>query len=110
MPVLPITQSAEGYVRQAAGGSAAPGEGASASRTKTADTPQPAPTPPTSGPLTATASRDAALEFEYDGERAVIKVIDRETNKVLRQIPPEEWLALARMLERLQGLLVNLKA
>lgn len=42
--------------------------------------------------------------------RMVIKVIEAETNKVVREIPPEEILNLAVSLEKLAGHLLSTKA
>ena len=52
------------------------------------------------------------IEFSVDDSsgKAVLRVIDSQTNAVLRQIPGEEVLAIARALERTQGLLVQQKA
>jgi flagellar protein FlaG len=40
----------------------------------------------------------------------VVKVIDRETQDVIRQIPSQEMLDLAQALDKLQGLLIKQKA
>lgn len=52
------------------------------------------------------------LEFSVDDEtgRTVVKLIDRETDEVLRQFPSEEMLQIARALDKLQGLLVHQQA
>ncbi len=56
------------------------------------------------------------LEFSIDEttDRLVVKVVDAETEEVVRQIPSEEALALARRLEELraeqQGLLLSTEA
>ncbi len=49
-----------------------------------------------------------SLEFTVDeiSGRTVITVVDKETNEVIRQIPPKEVLALAQRLEDLSGLFV----
>lgn len=46
-----------------------------------------------------------SLEFEIDqgSGKTVVKILDRETNAVVRQIPSEEMLAIARALEQMQG-------
>lgn len=53
-----------------------------------------------------------SLEFSMDDStgKTVIKVIDRSTKELIRQIPSEEMLEIARALDRLQGLLVYQKA
>lgn len=52
------------------------------------------------------------LEFTRDAEtgRTVVRVIDSGTQEVIRQFPSEEMLAIARTLDRLQGLLISQKA
>lgn len=52
------------------------------------------------------------LQFTIDGEtgKTVIRVVDSATKEVIRQIPNEEVLAIARALDRLQGLLLKGKA
>lgn len=49
------------------------------------------------------------LHFSVDKEsnQTVIKVLDRDSGEVIRQIPAEEALQLARRLEDLDGLLVR---
>lgn len=51
------------------------------------------------------------LEFSVDQETGitVVKVMDTQTNEVIRQIPGEEALAIARALDKLQGLIVREK-
>lgn len=52
------------------------------------------------------------LEFSVDDDTdtMVVKVLDTETQKVIRQIPSEEVLKIAQALDKLQGLLVRDKA
>ncbi len=52
------------------------------------------------------------LEFTVDEEinQVVIRVYDSETQEVIRQIPAEEVLVLARQLARPDGLLLKAKA
>jgi flagellar protein FlaG len=49
------------------------------------------------------------IEFSIDDEtdRIVVKVVDTSTQKVLRQIPNEEVLAISKTLDKLQGLVVR---
>ena len=60
----------------------------------------------------AMAALSATLSFEVDAETrtTVVKVIDTSDNSVLRQIPSQEMLEIARALDRLQGMLVRDKA
>ena len=52
------------------------------------------------------------LDFSVDEDtgRVVVKLMDTATNEVLRQIPSEEVLHIAKMLDKLQGLLLREKA
>ena len=52
------------------------------------------------------------LEFTVDSETSmnIVKVVDRETNKTIRQFPSEEALAIAKTLDKLQGMLIRAKA
>jgi flagellar protein FlaG len=52
------------------------------------------------------------LEFSVDptSNRMVVKVVDQETNQVLMQIPSEEVIDMSQSLDKLQGLLIKLKA
>ena len=52
------------------------------------------------------------LQFSVDDEsgRMVIKVVDSQTDEVIRQIPKEEMLEIARSLEKAEGLLFRAKA
>lgn len=52
------------------------------------------------------------LEFAVDAAsgRTVLRVIDTSTQQVIRQFPSEEMLAIARAIDRFQGLLLKEKA
>lgn len=60
--------------------------------------------------VVAPALQTLQFSMDQDTHRIVVKVVDTETNKVIRQIPNEEVLAISKSLERLQGLFVNQKA
>lgn len=49
------------------------------------------------------------LEFsiDKDTDSFVVKVVDKETRDVIRQIPSEELLNIAKALDKLQGLLIK---
>ena len=52
------------------------------------------------------------LEFSVDDEtnRTVVKVVDKQTNEVIRQLPSQEALEIAKAVDHLQGLLIREKA
>ncbi|MDP5240685.1 flagellar protein FlaG [Uliginosibacterium sp. 31-16] len=52
------------------------------------------------------------LQFSLDEEtgRSVVKVVDATTHEVIRQMPSEELLNIARTLDKLTGLLLKQKA
>ena len=60
----------------------------------------------------ALRSLSQAVEFEYDPDTnvTVIRLVDTQDQKVLRQIPTPEMLEIARALERMQTMLVRSKA
>ncbi len=50
-----------------------------------------------------------SVQFERDErvDQLVVKIIDRETDEVIRQVPPEELLQLSSILEDMRGNIVN---
>lgn len=58
------------------------------------------------------SSLSNTLNFSIDKEtgRTVVKVIDRATDEVIKQIPAEEMLAIAKVIDKLKGLLIQQKA
>lgn len=54
----------------------------------------------------------ADINFSVDESSGirVVKIIDRNSNEVIRQMPSEEAVALAQALDKLQGLLIRDKA
>jgi len=52
------------------------------------------------------------LKFTVDDKTGtvVVRVVDTETDQLIRQIPSEEMLAIARNMEQMQGLLVRREA
>ena len=53
-----------------------------------------------------------SVRFEKDSDNGnfIVKVVDSETNEVVRQIPPEELIELTKTLKELQGNLVDTKS
>jgi flagellar protein FlaG len=54
--------------------------------------------------------RDLQFRMDEDSNRVIVTVVDSESGEVIRQIPSDEVLAVARSLEHARGLLVNEKA
>lgn len=55
---------------------------------------------------------NSAVEFSLDKESGnmIVKVFDSSTKEVIRQIPSEEMVAIAKALDQIQGLLIKQKA
>lgn len=51
-----------------------------------------------------------AFEMDEDTGRTVVKITEASSGELIRQIPSEEMLEIAKALDRLQGLLVKQKA
>ncbi len=53
-----------------------------------------------------------SLDFSIDDNsgKTIVRVTDRESGELIRQIPSQEMLEIARSLDRLQGILVKQKA
>lgn len=60
----------------------------------------------------AVQSSSANLQFSVDGDtgKTIIRVVDGDTKEVIRQLPSEEVLQLAKSLDKLSGLLLKQKA
>lgn len=54
-------------------------------------------------------SRSPDLEFsvDKDSDRTIVKVVDKKTLEVIRQMPSEEALQIAKALDRLQSMLIR---
>lgn len=53
------------------------------------------------------------VEFSIDDSsdhRIVVRIVDQQTQEIIRQIPSEEALQIAKGLDRVQGLLIHQKA
>lgn len=50
-----------------------------------------------------------SVRFEKDtsSEQLVVKIVDQNTDEVIRQIPPEELLKLSKNLKELSGSIIN---
>lgn len=59
----------------------------------------------------ALEDRSQSLEFalDEDTDRTVVKVLDRQTKEVIRQMPTEEALRISKSLDQSHGLLIRQK-
>lgn len=58
----------------------------------------------------ALANSEIKFSIDEDTGMSIVRVIDKSTDQVIRQIPSEEVVAIARTLDKLQGLLFTGKA
>ncbi len=60
----------------------------------------------------AVAPMAKSLQFSLDKDsgKTVVKVMDTDTNEVIRQIPSEEVLAISKAVDKLKGLLLKQQA
>lgn len=58
----------------------------------------------------ATSLQSIHFSMDEESGRIIVKVLDSETQKVLRQVPNTEVLAISKNLARLQGLVISDKA
>jgi flagellar protein FlaG len=56
------------------------------------------------------AQTNLKFSVDHDIGKVVVKVVDPQTNQVIRQIPSEVAIAISQSLEKLQGLLVKHEA
>jgi flagellar protein FlaG len=61
---------------------------------------------------TALKSISSSLEFSKDSStgKDLVRIIDTNSNEVIRQFPTEEMLAIARAIDNFKGLLIDQKA
>jgi flagellar protein FlaG len=55
-------------------------------------------------------ARNLQFSIDKDTGKTIVKVVDAETQEVIRQIPGEEILAIAKAIDRMQGLLLKQRA
>lgn len=61
---------------------------------------------------TALQDRSPGLEFsiDRDSDRSVVKVVDKDTQEVIRQMPSREAIEIAKALDKLHSLMVRATA
>ncbi|RUM88968.1 MAG: hypothetical protein DSZ24_02350 [Thermodesulfatator sp.] len=52
-------------------------------------------------------NKQLKIEIDRELDIPVVKIVDKETNEVIRQIPPEYLLKLMKNIDQMLGLLVN---
>ena len=57
--------------------------------------------------LTEEGAYSVRFENDDDANQLVVKIVDTESNEVIRQVPAEEVLTLSARLEELRGNIVN---
>ena len=60
--------------------------------------------------FTDKAARNLKFTIDSDTGKTVVKVLDSQTQEVIRQFPSEEAISIARTLDKVQGLLFSDKA
>lgn len=116
-----IQSTSSATTRAASGGGAAVAAAPSASpppvQGASAQPPQPAPSAADVESAVrelqqAAEASGANLQFSVDKEinKTIVKVVDSSTGDLIRQIPSEELVTIARNLDKVQGLLLNQKA
>lgn len=60
--------------------------------------------------FTGMAAQNVQFSIDHDSGKTVVKVVDTQTQEVLRQIPNADALSLSRSLGKLQGMLIHEKA
>lgn len=89
---------------------------ANVATTPVAQTQAPVPLPAINGAIAqvnaVVKQYDNNLQFSIDQDTGidVVKVVDTSTSEVIKQLPSPEILAIAKALDKLQGLLVKEKA
>ncbi len=56
------------------------------------------------------ASQGIEFSIDSDSHRTIVKIVDRQTNQLIRQIPTQEALEIAKDLDNWHGLLIKQKA
>ncbi len=60
--------------------------------------------------LITPVAQNLLFSIDEDTGRTVVRVVDAETDEVIRQIPSEEILAISKALDKLQGVLLKQQA
>lgn len=55
-------------------------------------------------------NREAKFEIDREADLIVVKIIDKESKELIRQIPPEEAVKLAKAMNEIEGIIFDQKA
>ncbi len=55
----------------------------------------------------AKAPNELSFSIDQETGRSVVRIVDRKTGEVLRQIPAQEMLDIAKSIDKMQGLLLK---
>lgn len=57
--------------------------------------------------FTEASSNELRFSLDHESKKTVVKVIDINTQEVLRQIPSEEALSIAKSIDKMKGILIH---
>ena len=60
--------------------------------------------------VTQTLANELKFNIDQDTGKTIVKLVDTATGDVIRQIPSEEMLVIAKALDKIQGLLIKQEA
>lgn len=60
----------------------------------------------------ALESAQSGIEFSVDraSGKTIVRIMDKQTNEIIRQLPSEEMLEIAKAIDRFEGMLLHQKA
>ena len=58
----------------------------------------------------APVAQNLLFSIDNDSGRTIVKIVDSQTDEVIRQMPSEEVLAISKAINKLQGLLISQQA
>jgi len=60
----------------------------------------------------AMEAAQSGIEFSIDrgSGKTVVRILDKQTNEIIRQLPSEEMLEIAKAIDRFEGMLLHQKA
>jgi len=60
----------------------------------------------------ALESAQSGIEYSVDSAsgKTIVRIMDKQTNEIIRQLPSEEMLEIAKAIDRFEGMLLHQKA